>query len=82
MINKESAMTIALRYLGGQYEGRLEIREDVVSKLYWPWRKSSPEPKAWIVCAPVLQKSMVEASRYLAISKTTGKIVFDGLVGE
>jgi hypothetical protein len=82
MIDKESAKTIALRYLGGQYEGKLEIKEDVVSKLYCPWRQEAPEPKAWIIYAPDLNRSTVGASRYLAISKTTGKIVFDGLVGE
>jgi hypothetical protein len=82
MVNKESAMAIALRHLGDRYEGRLEIREDVLSALYWPWRRSAPVPTAWLVFVPDAHRRVVGAIRYVAISKTTGKIVFDGIVSE
>jgi hypothetical protein len=75
---REKALSIAIKYLGEQYLGQLEVTDVLPDEPFY--KSSSDFDNCWVIY--VSSPGMIGASRYVLISKKTGKIFFDGMVGE
>ncbi len=79
MITKEKAYEIAIAYLGIQMAGRIEVTETLPElNAFVPQNRLK---KAWIVMVPEsLLVPLLDGPgpRFIAISKETDEIVFDG----
>ena len=80
---KDEALEIAIKYLGEQYLGRLEIT-DKLSDYDSSYMYNAEEFKhCWVIHVPPPRPMfMVGAGRVLCISQKSEKIIFDGMVGE
>jgi hypothetical protein len=79
---REEALSIAIKQLGEQYTGQLDISDILPDD---PIYKATKDFKdCWVIAVPQIPTSplIVGAGRYLIISKFTGKILFDGMAGE
>ena len=78
---REAALSIAIKYLGEQYLGQLEVDDKLPSGIYIG---SSEFDNSWSIYVPQrAQHSMfVGGGRYILISKKTGKIICDQVVGD
>lgn len=78
----EKALSIAIQYLGEQYLGKLQVNDELPA---FPIYKTSEEfENSWSIAVPQIAPSpmYVGGSRYILISKKTGKIIFDQIVGD
>ncbi len=75
---REAALSIAIKYLGEQYLGQLEVDDKLPDGIY---RGSEEFDNSWSVAVPETHMR-VGGCRYIVISRTTGKIVFDGVMGD
>jgi len=80
---KEKALEVAIKYLGEQCRGRIEIEDGLSDeyKHYVYGYENLRLDKCWVVYVPP-DTPEIGASRYICISKATCEIVFDGKVGE
>ena len=79
---KDEALEIAIKYLGEQYLGRLEITDklpDYGSLLYLSNYEEFKH--CWVIAVPP-PVYMLGAGRVVCISQKSEKIIFDGMVGE
>jgi hypothetical protein len=76
--SREEALSIAVKYLGEQYLGHLHASDDLPSPIYGTKAKKN----SWVIAVPQLDSFYVGGSRFVLISKETGRIIFDGVVGE
>lgn len=75
---REKALELAIKYLGEQYLGQLDVT-DILPEA--PTYKTSKDfENCWVISVP--SPGMIGAGRYIMISKKTGKIIFDGMAGE
>jgi len=81
---KQKPMEIFIRYLGEQYLGfitPLDIMDGLPEDVCIYERASFDD--CWAMYVPHLKGSMcIGESRLVAISKKTGKVVFDQMVGQ
>ena len=77
--DREKALDIAIKFLGEQLREKLKIVDELPSGIYWGDREEYQN--CWIIWVPS-GMNIVGASRYILISKSTGKVVLDGKFGE
>jgi hypothetical protein len=77
--SRDQALAIAIKYLGEQYLGMLHVGEDLPS---FPLYDREKLEGGWVIEVPQIGTSHVGSGRYIVISKDTGGIVFDGMLGE
>ena len=83
-VSSDEALKIALRHLVAiaqkQYEGRLGINDGVPDGLSMYMTAGGNEREhCWCISVPRVEGSLIIGrSRYICISKETGKVIFDG----
>lgn len=77
---REKALSIAIKYLGEQYLGKLHVSDKLPDCLIY---NKEQYHNSWSITVPEVASScnLDGGSRYIFISKKTGKIVFDEIVG-
>jgi hypothetical protein len=80
MVIQESAYEIAVKYLGEQVRGKIEVSENLPQGVIYG-RDSLQN--SWVVHVPRDRITSMRSgmSRIICISKTNGKIVYDGSDG-
>lgn len=77
---REKALAIAIKYLGDQYLGKLQVSDKLPDCLIY---NKEQYHHSWSIKVPEISfpYKLDGGSRYIFISKKTGKIVFDEIVG-
>ncbi|MBM4309621.1 MAG: hypothetical protein FJ119_01565 [Deltaproteobacteria bacterium] len=81
-ISKEQAQEIVLRHLGIELQNFFGILDGIPEEIcvYLP---SQDKKDYWCMFVPKLDGIMaVGGCRFICVSKKTGKVTFDGIVGE
>lgn len=86
-ISKDEALKIALRHLVAdaqrKYEHGLDPRDGVPDGLpLYGFPSEANREHCWCISVPRIEGLMLGKSRYICISKETGKVLFDGWAGE
>lgn len=85
-ISKEQAQEIAIRYLASKLQNLCdtagEIYDGIPDDLCFYGQSSSDRKDFWCIYVPAPDDLRVGGSRYICISKKTGKIVADSMSGE
>lgn len=76
--SREEALEIAIKYLGKQHIGELELFDKPPDDLFYGDQDEIRD--SWAVYVP--SYTTIGASRFILIAKSTGNIVVDQSVGE
>lgn len=77
---REKALSIAIKYLGEQYLGKLQVSDKLPDGQIY---NKEQYHNSWSITVPGISFTckLDGGSRYIFISKKTGKIIFDETVG-
>lgn len=77
---REKALSIAIKYLGEQYLGKLQVSDKLPDHQIY---NKEQYYNSWSITVPEMAFTckLDGGSRYIFISKKTGKIIFDEIVG-